>query len=348
MSRKKKTQVQPDLWGDAIEAPRADVADPVKVARKRAALKALIWAQLLSWPVLALAVVGLLLDGGSSPSGPTGTVVAATSSSETLAKSVAMQTVSKWLDSEPSPLPGGQLLFVESVVKTDVKSGSTNASPGPLDPKSLSVVSLVLSGGDGQLYRSAVPVAVADDATASAIEVPSLELIAARRASDSQEAWPGRDTINASDEVSMAASQWALAFASGDSDTLRLAVGDTAADHFYQPMPQMQQVKVSLKGASELKKPVENQPGSQVIIVRAQLTYLWAGQPADKTNSAAFTAMDLLVERADTAAPLVTAWGAPGTGPSLVRYGNAIAMADREPVKPSTMPTVPSSPSPKK
>ena len=36
-------------------------------------------------------------------------------------------------------------------------------------------------------------------------------------------------------------------------------------------------------------------------------------------------AFDVLVTGADTAAPRVVAWGGPGTGPTLVPFGNAVA-----------------------
>jgi hypothetical protein len=57
------------------------------------------------------------------------------------------------------------------------------------------------------------------------------------------------------------------------------------------------------------------------------VSLLWKGEKAPafgSSTSGPQTTMDLLLERADTAAPVVVAWGPPGSGPGLVPYQNAV------------------------
>ena len=66
--------------------------------------------------------------------------------------------------------------------------------------------------------------------------------------------------------------------------------------------------------------------------VEVNLDITWADQPAnrqtgnDQSVSAnpqgPQTTLDLLVERAHTAAPVVIAWGPPGSGPTLTAHQN--------------------------
>ncbi len=69
-------------------------------------------------------------------------------------------------------------------------------------------------------------------------------------------------------------------------------------------------------------------PPAMVVRVDARLYWLRSGEtqppsglPADQTAPVAF---DVLVQRADTASPVVVAWGAAGSGERLVAFTNAI------------------------
>ena len=65
------------------------------------------------------------------------------------------------------------------------------------------------------------------------------------------------------------------------------------------------------------------------------------GTAAAKTTSGQSVSFDVLVTGADTAAPRVVAWGGPGSGPTLVPFGNAVAIGDldRSAAPPAAGPT---------
>ncbi|MGO3234168.1 MAG: hypothetical protein ACTIKT_11945, partial [Microbacterium sp.] len=64
------------------------------------------------------------------------------------------------------------------------------------------------------------------------------------------------------------------------------------------------------------------------MFARVEVVLWWEGQERPERESTssrpAPVTFDVLIENPNTATPLVTAWGAPGSGPSLVAYENAV------------------------
>lgn len=313
-----------DGWGDLVEVPRANMPDPAKVVRKRRWLTVLVWAIIVAFLLSTLALLAMVANMRTSRDVTNGDTFS-------LAKVAGTQAMQGWLAGDPAPLVDGRILTVDGVSPVTLDGASSD------DVKfSVDVVSFTLVDGFGQLYRSGVQVAVDPRGSATAISTPSLEPLASA-ASDSWSSgspWPGLKVVGAPDPVKKAIEGWAAAYTSGDADTLRLAVGDPDAQHWYSPLAGVQQVSAETVTATPLDK------DETVLAVQVRLRIRWVGQQvADGTTLPAST-FDVLVERADTAAPVVTAWGAAGTGPNLVRYGNAIDGTGR------TQPTVTATPEP--
>lgn len=321
-------------WDELSEAPRLDVPDQRAAVWKRVSLTAMVWACLVTWPILAFGLVALAVAQKPTPD----TTLTEAADGSSLSKATAHAAVLAWLDATPSQLPGGRILTVDDVTHADYRGQTKDereAVTGQQDQTTLDIVTFTLVDPNGVLYRSSVSVAVDPRGFATPVSSPSLERIPTldSTAITTTEPWPGRETIAASESVTAAVEQWAYTYAGGNSDKLRLAVGDPDGTHLYIPLPKMNTVTAATIKATIIT-PAGKAPGGQVVAARVDLTLGWAGQ-ANPEHRGATTSLDVLVERADTAAPLVTAWGAPGTGPTLVRYQNAATADGRQPMLPS-------------
>ena len=93
--------------------------------------------------------------------------------------------------------------------------------------------------------------------------------------------------------------------------------------------------------ADELKNQAET---SATMIAQVRVDVAWKSQgEAGTGETAPALTYDVLIDRANTASPNIVAWGAPGTGPSLKKFGNAqmgrILVAPEENTAPITLPT---------
>ena len=131
--------------------------------------------------------------------------------------------------------------------------------------------------------------------------------------------------MTVSDAAKKAVQRWAEVYVGGDPDALRQFVGDDDPNHWFEPIAGVAKVTASVSAAT----PVD---GEQVLAVRVELAVLWQGQPEPTTTTQLpVVTMDVRLEKADGAAPVVTAWGAPGVGPALTRFANAVEGAGRRP-----------------
>ena len=140
--------------------------------------------------------------------------------------------------------------------------------------------------------------------------------------------WPGLvATTSVPPAVSQTVQSWADAYSSGNPATLALAVGDPdTADH-YTPLSGVAAVSATVVEAAQVKGTTGDD-----MAVEVALDITWADQPANRQTGneqsvsvnpqGPQTTLDLLVERAHTAAPVVVAWGPPGSGPTLTAYQN--------------------------
>ncbi len=152
--------------------------------------------------------------------------------------------------------------------------------------------------------------------------------------------WPGISSSNSvSGSVQQAINGWVDAYTGGSASALSLAVGDTNSAHIYVPLSGIQSASATVVAAAPRVAPNSPVPSTSradrtvhptAEIVEITLDINWDGEPPPKPGTqgqtgAPKTTMDLLIERADTAAPVVVAWGPQGTGPTLVPYQNAIS-----------------------
>jgi hypothetical protein len=193
-----------------------------------------------------------------------------------------------------------------------------------------------ISAGDTPSTWSAtyqVEVLVALDSRGGAIVVSQPSIIPIPSASadswaPSTPTWTGLTSTQAPENVKTAASRWTDAYVSGDADDLRLATGDPTETNVYTPLVGPLSATTEVTAAASADEGV-------TMVVRVSITARWPGQPDpadDSTDSDAVTPpfeLDLLVEGADTGAPVVVAWGPPGSGADLTAYSNAVT-GDRE------------------
>lgn len=252
---------------------------------------------------------------------------------------VATRAIEQWLATTPAPIPGGRIVSWDGAT---TRQAPLDANGDPTADWLSSTENFTIADASGNQFTTAVQVALDARGGAKTISGPSL-IPVATAASDEwvsdTDPWPGLDSSVASDPVNAAIGSWAAAFTGGDADALRLAVGDPNPMHGYVPLFGMQLDGATIDRAAKLADPSR-------LLVRAVLTF--ADRQADPTSSikpeVSTVIYDVLLARADTAAPAVVAWGPPGSGPSLVPFTNAVTAVAREPlVTPSPSSSSPTS-----
>jgi len=200
-----------------------------------------------------------------------------------------------------------------------ITSTSTTTTTIKVDGEPVSVWS--------ETYQADVLVAIDSRGGAASISAPSLVPIAGAATDGwvpADISWPGLARANATDPVRVAVQRWAAVYATGSGEDLRLATGDPSADDFYTPMNiegrVASSVTASVTGAGSVD-------GGKSMVVRVELNVVWPDQDVDSTGQPVAGPsfdLDVLVERAGTAAPIVVAWGGPGSGQDLLPYANAL------------------------
>lgn len=326
-----------DSWlGDeeAVALPDYGIPELRTKAKKRRRLSRLLQASVWTGPlaaVLAFGALGLSAQAASRVNSldtapPPQIQVQEITSPGRFAATQALET---WLVTVPNPLPGGRLVSWDGATDGGVRSAGA-AAGGQL------VVThehFTVVDGTGTSYR--VTYQVGSDAVGGGSAVlagPSLQARPQPAAGLTVDAlWPGLRKADVTPQIQEAVQTWADAYVSGVPDRLHLVVGDTDADRTYVPISGATHVLTDAKMAGRTDAlptvSTEDTPAER-LIVRAELRVGWEGR--DSEPSPAVIQMDLLVLRADTGAPQVVAWGAPGTGPELTPYVNAVPKMNRE------------------
>lgn len=326
MARRKAT-TSDLLWEEAEEVPRAGMPDARKLEKRQRLYRVVVWTCLLAMPI---ALIGLLSVAGRK-STPTHTVAQA--SLDSPGRTAATLEVNQWLAGTPQPLPGGVILSWDGAKTQPKPTVAKSANAGQPTRFSVEIDTFTLLDSQGRTYTACVAVAVDPRGGAAAMGGPSL-IANPPAASDDWNTsgpWPGLDTSSTvPDPITQTVNGWAAAYTSGNADQLRLAVGDPSSNDSYMPLSGVKSVTATVTEIASVGK-----PGDDRMVAQVTLAILWNGQtpPTDanqgQANSAPQTTLDLLIGRASTAAPVVLAWGAPGTGPSLTPYGNAITGGPR-------------------
>lgn len=313
------------ILDDALAAPNAALqahADRKRRQRRRGRL--ILAGSALGAPALVISVLAWNAVGSaqlqSEPTEPTSPVVApiraeTVSSPGRLAATIHLET---WLATVPNPLPGARVVYWDGALERG-EQDSTQAAGGMVH---LTEETFTVLDGTGAAYSAQV--LVATDPVGGGASVQSGPSLIPRTTSAAgltvDSPWVGVDSLTAPEAVSAAVQGWAAAYTSGSPESLHIAVGDPSSERTYLPISGVASVQsqVSAGGAGS---------ADGELIVRARLNLTWEGRGGDASPAA--VEMDLLVHRADTGAPQVVAWGAPGSGPDLEPYINAVPVLNR-------------------
>lgn len=324
----RKNESQPATLGwldNADELPRADIEMKDRAEKRQKFFRrSIVGIVYVAFPLSMLcnfAVVPKVLD--AKP------VVAAQQSqltSET--KPAAMLAVQTWLAQNPSPLPGGQLLSWDGVDIQAQPDISVNPDNGQTTEKQgLQLHHMTVAASTGQVFDTTVQVGYSKFRGAQVIGLPTL----IPRAPDDKAqwpnltSWPNRTKVTPSDAAVQAVNAWVDAFTSGNPDKLRLAVGDTADNRSYVPLTQVTASAVNVpEAAARIDPKADSSTKPSEIIARVTFAVQWQGQALGQAQTPSRVSYDVLIKKADTAAPVVVAWGGVGTGESLTQYMNAV------------------------
>lgn len=321
--------------GDIVEATRTGVSGTSGSGTVLTRLyRGYVWAAVL---LLPFALLGVIVTSVASSGGhPTHRVDPSSTATSSAGRTAATLELRSWLAAAPSPLPGGQILSWDGAVVLPPATaplqadGSRDEAPATYKTE---LDSFTLIDSHQHTYTATVQVALDPrGGGAEALSGPSLAPTVPA-ASDSWTGggpWPGLDPVpQVPNSVQTAITGWVNAYTSGSADALRLAVGDTSSRHTYLPLTGVASATATATAGADYGRP-------GAMIVQVQLDIVWQGQkPATDgsggdTSDTPQTTMDLLVERAGTAAPVVVAWGAPGSGPTLTPYRNAVTAPANE------------------
>lgn len=324
MARNTKKQKDTDLWdvSEVAEVPRAgEPSNPSKRPRRKRFMRWYVISACFLMPLATLTT----LTGWQAVSNAAHTQSTVASSSPT--KAVATKALQDWLKGTPSPVPGGTLQSWDSSRVLKDTSGikpETNAPVLTYEVHSFTVVS-----STGRIYDTTVATVFSDATGTQIIGQPTL----IPRAPDSTSVsittlWPGADNAPISPSVRDAVSVWAKAYTAGDPSALRQTVGDPDAAHSYVPLSGIQSIDNVLVVASA-NKPISGETvtkgqSASRVIARVTFNALWVGQTVADGQKAATLTYDVIIDKANTGSPVVTAWGGPGSGPDMVPFSNAV------------------------
>lgn len=320
-----------DWFVDEAAAALPDYGIPQlrEKAKKRRRLTTLLKASIFAAPlalVLAFVAMGLSAQASnraSSIEGYQAVPALAVQEISSPGRFPATQALETWLATVPNPLPGGRLVSWDGAVE----HGTLDSSVAANGTLTVTLEHFTVVDGAGTSYQ--VTYQVGSDPVgggAAVLAGPSL-MARPQPASgiDVDQLWAGLREADVTPTVEAAVQTWADAYVSGSPDRLHLAVGDTNQDRTYVPIAGATHVDtaVTLAGRTDAAPTAgtEETPADRMI-ARVELRIGWEGRDSDA--SPAVIQMDVLVLRAGTGAPQVVAWGAPGTGPQLNAYGNAV------------------------
>lgn len=333
MARKpKKNQAQePDFLSSAAsnrgdeDLLQVNLATPDAMLHQKSAKtrRRLVWVVIVACGLGSIATLNVILNP------PVQEIVESQVKSmdvnSSIGKNAAYDSLTRWLNSDPSPLPGGVVLSWDGF--ENIKGGKAkNESDRPADPKELHTFTLAVRTDQETLFYTA-SVLVSVDKVRGGVTAALPSLLPRMGASSegwSTELWAGYENTPVPEAVSESVAAWAKAF-TGTSVELRLYVGDKDATHAYLPLRGARVLSTQVSNAGYVTKDGVKEESPQTIIARVEVTLAWGaltGGPED--NKGSRIEYDVLVEEASSASPRIVAWGPAGTGPSLKTFGNAV------------------------
>ena len=278
-------------------------------------------------------------------------------------KPLAIQEVQEYLEQDPPPLPGVTLSgwdYVETTFDGAKRLENSDMSDDEVAQELPEAVTyethyLTLTSETGAFYTAAVEIASSQVSGAwvtSPVSVTSQAPPSDDGQSNSSESFPQRESITEGrDDIEAAAASWAENYFSADPEALKQAVGDGRDETSYMPMPEAEDIEVSVEEmvASNDAEYDDDSDRYDRLLARVSVIVTWpnadegiaglveANDEDDDSESdagdddkdveehVAEFSYDVLVDSADTATPVVTAWGPAGSAEELKDYGNAIS-----------------------
>ena len=325
MARKQPPSGASDWLSSADELPRETQIVYKDRQRRQWWYRLAIKGAVFSIPVIAILLI-IVFGSMSRPA-----AVTATESVNTESRSAATIAVRSWLSANPSPVPGtGSIVSWNNAVrvKKPVQSDQ-DAKRNPLPAYDTDVQNFTVVDGNGQTYSVDVQVAVDPKTGSHVIGTPSLAPIPGDPAQAPTGApWIGLHSVGAPAAVTTAVNAWAEAYTSGKADTLAQAVGDSDPKDTFVPLGGVKSHSISITSAAWLPTADEAKAGavtSDLMVARVNLSVVYLGQtPPTHDNPGTFISYDLLIKKANTAAPVVVAWVGPGLGTTAKEYTNAV------------------------
>lgn len=331
MARKTRQQKAPAAaspWlEEAEELPRADLELVGNTARRVKLGRIVIYGNLVMVPLFAAAGFMALPKLIEKPE----PVKVADNLVTSPTKPTAMLAVENWLAQTPSPLPGGRLVSWDGVEIQATPSLTTDPQTNQtLENQGLELHTMTVASGTGAIFTTQVQVGYSPFRGAQLIGKPTL----IPRAPDDKSnwpnlvAWPNLAKVTKTEEIDQAVSAWVNAFTSGNPNTLRLAIGDTGANRSYVPLTQASPSDIQVTDVAAQKSDVKTNDSTQKrpasVVARVSFAVKWQGQAVSSSDTLSRLSYDVLIEKADTAAPVVVAWGGAGSGEELKPYSNAL------------------------
>ena len=318
---------------EAEEVPNPQLPDARRLARRQVWTRRYVKASVILCPVLLLAALAAVTKARH------GTPQAAPGSPGQVAATLALD---QWLAEQPSPLPGASILSYDGAEAVPPPKGYKGA---PLTWRgAIETFTLVTQPTSTSPATWHVGVEVAIDRSGGAVALSGPSFLPATQAQsgswDQGGPWPGlAATSSVSGAVQTVINNWLAAYTSGNDASLHLAVGDPNSSHTYVALSGVRQASDTVLAAAAIGKVSQDE-----LVVEVALNLVFDHEPAPPSSLAGAglsgaglsgaggtsgsagpqTTMDLLVAHASSAAPVVVAWGPPGSGPSLRPYENAL------------------------
>ncbi|WP_344807235.1 hypothetical protein, partial [Microlunatus ginsengisoli] len=294
----------PDDWWDVPEAvPSPDSTTERRGRRWRRLITVYVWAAVILLPLALLAV--FVLAGKQLSSGATAPDTTVSGTQEAAQAQVLLE---RWIAQDPSPLPGGRVVtLIDATSQTPAP-----AHPGEAVDYRLVTYRFVVADAHQALYTTGVQVAVTADGPVLLAQPALLPVPATgTNAFGGQWPWPGVEAGTPQAAYPAAVNAWLAAYSSGDPAALKQAVGDPDATRSYLPLS-----GVTLSGPTI--GPVGwlwgsgQQRGTDALphqaLLRVTVGAIWTGQTPAPGGTVPTLTYDLLLDKADTAAPVVVAW----------------------------------------
>lgn len=316
-------------WEDAEELPRADLPDGQKLARTNKRLDRYIRFCAIAFPVLVIVVFFAWTTtlGEEDPVEPPG--------GSDRVRAEARLALQQWLADETSPLTGGYIVDWHETVSLPYEQ-SEDDSEDDEGTRLYSVRFIVAKAPqfdeDGRqlaigpdMYFADVLVATNSAQSVAVLHDPSLEIMPPAFEQELRETspWVGVERANVTPEIEDAVRVWAETFTSGTPQELKSLVDDSRDGYSYIPLIGFTLESARINAAGQLWVGDFDEDASRPprVVVSVSLTARDSDTECEECD--ATITYDLILDRADTAAPRVVAWGPPGSGVTLEPHQNA-------------------------